>query len=63
MSNMNYCRFENTYPDLRDCLEDLNVNDGLDHLSESEKKYATNLIRMCGEIWGDYGYLTKKENI
>lgn len=63
MSNMNYCRFENTYPDLRDCLEDLNINDGLSHLSESEKKYAIDLIKMCGEIWNDYGYLIKKENI
>ena len=27
MSNMSYCQFENTYPDLKDCYEDMDRDD------------------------------------
>lgn len=36
MSNMNYCRFENTYRDLKDCVSSL-VKDGVEELSDKEK--------------------------
>lgn len=49
MSNMSYCRFENTLADLKDCDEALNDR-GLDDLSESEKKAAIKLIAMCKHI-------------
>lgn len=51
MSNMSYCRFENTFKDLDDCV--MNFNDGT---SESEQKYRQYLIKLCVDIALDYGY-------
>ena len=51
MSNMGYCRFESTVPDLRDCLEHMDQED----LSKDEKKARLRLIRLCVEIASDYG--------
>ena len=48
MSNMSYCRFENTYKDLLDCSE--NLMD--DELSQSEAKYRQKLVKLCVEIVG-----------
>ena len=48
MGNMSYCRFENTYKDLKDCWE--NYEDPQDELSESEKKYRRLLTDLCREI-------------
>ena len=53
MSNMSYCRFQNTYGDLQDCYEALSEK-SLDELSESEKRYAIKLIRMCADIADDF---------
>lgn len=47
--NMSYCRFENTYVDLQDCYDSLREK-SLDELSETEKKYAKKLIKMCKDI-------------
>ena len=52
MSNMSYCRFENTTADLRDCYDNLDVDD----ISESEKKARTRLIKLCISIAEDYGH-------
>lgn len=52
MGNMSYCRFENTYHDLKDCYESLNFGD---ELSESETKYKDKLIKLCQEITDNYG--------
>ena len=49
MANMSYCRFENTYRDLRDCLNDMNSTDFLE-LSETEQNYRNKLVEMCKEI-------------
>jgi len=46
MSNMGYCRFENTYRDLQDCEE--HIFD--DELSEREEKYRKWLIELCHKI-------------
>lgn len=54
MANMSYCRFENTYHDLRDCRDALAEQD-ISDLSESEQKYAKWLIEMCQDIATDYG--------
>jgi len=51
MSNMSYCQFENTYPDLKDCYEDMDRDD----LSESEQKYRAYLINLCKKIVEEYG--------
>lgn len=45
MSNMSYCRFENTYHDLIDCYNHLD-----DNTSSSEEIYKENIIKLCREI-------------
>lgn len=52
MSNMSYCRFENTYRDLQDCYEAM--GDGTDDLSESEKKYFERMLKLCKDIVDDF---------
>jgi len=52
MSNMSYCRFENTWKDLVDCREALDNNE---ELSESEQEYKERLISLCEDIGVDYG--------
>jgi hypothetical protein len=51
MSNMSYCRFSNTVGDLRDCYENMDVGD----LSEEETRARKRLIKLCGQIFDDYG--------
>ena len=53
MSNMSYCRFENTNADLRDCEEWLNENEP-DKLSDSEAEYFRLLVRRCRRIAENY---------
>ena len=53
MANMSYCRFENTYQDLKDCLKSLNENDLCD-LSKSEREFAIKLVKMCSFISQDF---------
>ncbi len=48
MSNMSYCRFENTYGDLRDCVEALEEN-RLEDLSDRERKFAESIKDLCKE--------------
>lgn len=52
MSNMSYCRFQNTLNDLRECYESLAADDDL---SENEQKAKDKLIKMCGNIYSDFG--------
>lgn len=47
MSNMSYCRFENTFPDLKDCLDALKEGE---KLSESEKKYAKKMLKEMADF-------------
>lgn len=51
MSNMSYCRFENTAADLADCSR--HMDDELDSDYEQEGREA--LIRLCVEIARNYG--------
>jgi len=46
MSNMSYCRFENTYQDLEECYSHLED----DNLSSSEFRYRQDLIELCRNI-------------
>mgnify|MGYP001315090457 CR=1 FL=1 len=48
MPNMSYCRFENTFQDLRDC-----VNHWNESLSESEQRYKDQLIILCQAVAED----------
>lgn len=51
MSNMSYCRFQNTLRDLRDCAEALEEIDGnLAELSKDEAQAANGLIELCKRI-------------
>jgi len=53
MANMEYCRFENTYKDLRDCydaLRNFGLEDYYDEASNSEKEYIHKLINLCRTI-------------
>lgn len=55
MSNMSYCRFQNTVSDLRDCheaLSDLRVGD-IEKLSEEELRAAKKLAIVCLRIVTD----------
>ena len=54
MGNMSYCRFQNTYGDLKDCegaLEELlNAGEGAEVLSREELSAACHLIEVCQRI-------------
>lgn len=50
MSNMSYCRFQNTLNDLRDCQEHME-----DELEGEEERARQQLIKVCQEIAGDFG--------
>ena len=56
MSNMAYCRFENTYKDLQDCVHSLEEK-SLEELSDREQKFAKSMRELCEE----YLELTEKE--
>lgn len=45
MSNMSYCRFQNTLEDLRDCFEHID-----DDLSPDECRARQSLIRVCRKL-------------
>lgn len=53
MSNMSYCRFQNTLTDLCDCYEALGEINSLDDLSDEEKRAAKCLIKICVDISHD----------
>lgn len=55
MSNMSYCRFENTYNDLVDCYHALNSEEGEDkNLSKDEKIHKDKLIKLANKIARDH---------
>lgn len=49
MSNMSYCRFENTYNDLGDCANHIDDMD----LSKTEARYRKRLVEQCQQIIRD----------
>ena len=56
MSNMSYCRFQNTVKDLRDCEE--NIHEFLAETKEwdgGERKARRDLIEICVRIAEEYG--------
>lgn len=58
MSNMSYCRFENTYRDLLDCYESLNNEGGIEGVekdaNEYEKPFIRRFVELCGDVLDDY---------
>jgi hypothetical protein len=63
MANMSYVRFENTYRALDDCAEALDTTQDIRKLSELEKYYALELIKLCKQITEEHGELLTKQNI
>ena len=51
MSNMSYCRFENTASDLRDCLDHFDEERELD---KTEQAGRDEIIEMAEEIYDNY---------
>ena len=47
MSNMSYCRFENTYHDLQDCFEFINEEAG----NERDERYRLRMIELIKEMY------------
>jgi hypothetical protein len=58
MPNMSYCRFENTYRDLLDCLDNMN-----EQLSKSEAGYKESLVDVCREIIDEYELNKMSDNV
>lgn len=54
MSNMHYCRFQNTLSDLEDCYESWDDTPEKD-LSLEEQKARKRLIKVCENIASEYG--------
>jgi hypothetical protein len=50
MANMSYCRFQNTLADLRDCYDNMDVDD----LSPEEARAQNRLLLLCARIAADY---------
>lgn len=55
MSNKSYCRFQNTAPDLKDCLENMDDN----YLSQDEAIARRRLIQVAVAIAEEYGHEVK----
>ncbi len=51
VSNMSYCRFQNTLSDLRDCYDSMSEDI---ELSYEEKRARFALIKLCCEIADDF---------
>jgi hypothetical protein len=50
MANMSYCKFENTYKDLMQCYDGMDIAN-----SQSEQRYRKRLIELCRDIVDDFG--------
>jgi hypothetical protein len=62
MANMSYCRFQNTYRDLQDCVNALNDN-GADTLSDDELAAARMMMQLCDHMQSFYDeVLDESEN-
>ena len=48
--NMGYCRFENTFKDLLECEAHFDDSD----LSEIERKYRIELLKLCAKVANSY---------
>ena len=57
MSNMSYCRFQNTLNDLRDCYEHIEDED----LSEDEKEARNKIKELCKDIALDFCNCVEEE--
>ena len=62
MSNMSYCRFQNTLRDLEDCVEAMYDIDGnFEELSPEEARAAKALLDLCNNLVISYYHLNDEE--
>lgn len=56
MGNMSYCRFENTYRDLNDCIGKIEevIETENNDISSGEQAWAKHLYRACQEFVDKY---------
>ena len=59
MSNMSYCRFENTTSDMEDCLEQIN-NRKLNDLNDYELSSLESFLSLAKQIIENEGYIQEK---
>ena len=57
MSNMSYCRFQNTFRDLQDCYANMDSDD----LSKSEFYTRRHMVELCINIANEYDHLIDGE--
>lgn len=57
MANMSYCRFENTFLDLKDCTEHMEDTD----LSPTEERYRERMLRLIKTLAIEYCALIEEE--
>ena len=53
MANMSYCRFQNTYRDLSDCVNALDQGSPSD-LSNAELRAARDMMQLCEQLLSFY---------
>ena len=58
MSNMSYCRFQNTLSDLRDCSENLRDGD----LSMEEASARRQLLELCMQMLEEVGIVIETDS-
>ncbi len=56
MSNMSYCRFENTLADLKDCADALDEGRTL---SDSEQAAFEEMVEVCTMISKNFAHIAK----
>jgi hypothetical protein len=56
MSNMSYCRFENTARDLADCVSAVNRGE-INELNEYEVQGLINIISLCNDMLENEDYI------
>jgi len=58
MGNMTHCRFENTYGDLQDCLDELreqgSIQNTENECNQYDKQYVRSLVELCKEIADEF---------
>lgn len=58
--NMAYCRFENTIKDIKDCIDALEYEGGVDNYiefknpSDIEKESIYEFLKLCRDVYSDY---------
>ena len=57
MSNMSYCRFENTLADLKDCEEALDLGR---KLSDSEQEAFKEMLEVCERLASNFAHILKQ---